>query len=153
MEIEGIIAKVMELRSGTSQRGNWMSQEYVLRIPANREGFEDEMMVFSVFGEDRIKRFSIQEGQKVNVSCHFNGREYNGRWYNDIRAFDVRQRMDAPMTAQGVAEPSMAQGAGAQGVAEPSMAQGADAQAANAAGTVDPLNPFGGAPTDELPFG
>ena len=48
-------------------------------------------MVFSVFGADRISRFNIQLGQEVNVSFDIDAHEYNGRWFNSIRAFDVRQ--------------------------------------------------------------
>ena len=47
-------------------------------------------MVFSVFGADRLERFNIQVGQEVTVSFDIDAHEYNGRWFNNIRAFDVR---------------------------------------------------------------
>lgn len=47
-------------------------------------------MVFDVFGEERLTRFNIQLGQEVNVSFDIDAHEYNGRWFNNIRAFDVR---------------------------------------------------------------
>ena len=46
-------------------------------------------MVFNIFGEDRIKQFNIQMGEDVTVSFDIDAREFNGRWYNDIRAFNV----------------------------------------------------------------
>jgi len=46
--------------------------------------------VFSVFGADRLERFNIQVGQEVTVSFDIDAHEYNGRWFNNIRAFDVR---------------------------------------------------------------
>ena len=46
-------------------------------------------MVFNVFGEDNIQRFNIQMGQELTVSFDVNAREYNGRWFNDIRAWNV----------------------------------------------------------------
>ena len=48
-------------------------------------------MVFSVFGADRIARFNIQVGQEVMVSFDIDAHEYQGRWFNSIRAYDVRQ--------------------------------------------------------------
>ena len=39
---------------------------------------------------DRLARFNIQIGQEVMVSFDIDAREYNGRWFNSIRAFDVR---------------------------------------------------------------
>ena len=46
-------------------------------------------MVFNIFGEDRIKQFNIQMGEDVTVSFDIDAREFNGRWYNDIRAYNV----------------------------------------------------------------
>ena len=46
-------------------------------------------MVFNVFGEDRLKQFNIQQGQDYTVSFDIDAREFNGRWYNDIRAYNV----------------------------------------------------------------
>lgn len=126
MEIEGKIVKVFDLKSGTSQRGDqWMAQEFLLEYGS--ENYKRQF-VFEVFGQDRLQRFAIQEGQRVNVSLNIEANEYNGRYYNRVRAFDVHQRLDAPNSVQNSGE-----GAGVQ--------------------DVDPLNPFGGAPTDEIPFG
>jgi len=43
-----------------------------------------------VFGADRLERFNLQVGQEVTVSFDIDAHEYNGRWFNNIRAFDVR---------------------------------------------------------------
>ena len=48
-------------------------------------------MVFTVFGADRLQRFNIQIGQTVLVAFDVDAHEWNGRWFTDIRAFDVRQ--------------------------------------------------------------
>ena len=55
-------------------------------------------MVFNIFGEDRIKQFNIQMGEDVTVSFDIDAREYNGRWFNDIRAYNVT-RGAAPVAA------------------------------------------------------
>ena len=87
MDLTGKIIAVLQARSGVSQRtGNsWMTQEYVMEVP----GQYPRHMVFNIFGEDRIKQFNIQMGEDVTVSFDIDAREFNGRWYNDIRAFNV----------------------------------------------------------------
>lgn len=88
MELTGKIIKVMEKRSGVSQRSgnNWASQDYVLEI---QDGQYVRHMVFNVFGEDRIAQFNIQENKEYVVSFDIDAHEYNGRWFNDIRAWRV----------------------------------------------------------------
>lgn len=87
MELQGKVIAVLPERSGVSARGEWKSQDYVIETHDQYP----RKMVFSVFGADRISRFNIQLGQEVNVSFDIDAHEYNGRWFNSIRAFDVRQ--------------------------------------------------------------
>lgn len=87
MELQGKIIAVLPEKSGTSARGEWKVQEYVVET----HDAYPKKMVFSVFGADRISRFNIQAGQEVTVSFDIDAHEYQGRWFNSIRAFDVRQ--------------------------------------------------------------
>ena len=86
MELQGKVIAVLPARSGVSARGEWKSQSFVIET---HESFPRKM-VFDVFGEERLTRFNIQLGQEVNVSFDIDAHEYNGRWFNNIRAFDVR---------------------------------------------------------------
>ena len=63
-----------------------MTQEYVIEVP----GQYPRRCVFSIFGEDRIKQFAIQQGeQNVTVQFDIDAHEYNGRWFNEVRAYNV----------------------------------------------------------------
>lgn len=86
MQIEGTIIHCLPVKSGTSARGEWKAQDFVIETT---DQFSRKMC-FSVFGEDRLQRFNIQEGQFVSVSFDIDAREYQGRWFNSIRAYDVR---------------------------------------------------------------
>lgn len=86
MELQGKIIAVLPERSGVSARGEWKSQSFVIET---HDSFPRKM-VFDVFGADRLARFNIQMGQEVSVSFDIDAHEYNGRWFNNIRAFDVR---------------------------------------------------------------
>ena len=87
MELTGKIIVVQEPKSGTSSKtGNpWMMQEYVIEVP----GQFPRHCAFTVFGEDRIKQLNIQMGEDLTVQFDIDAREYNGRWFNDLRAYNV----------------------------------------------------------------
>ena len=88
MDLTGTIIQVMPAQSGVSQRsGNaWMSQEFVLEVPAQYP----KRMVFRIFGEDRIKQFNLRQGeQQVTIQFDIDAHEYNGRWFNEVRCYNV----------------------------------------------------------------
>ena len=90
-------------------------------------------MAFDVFGADRIANFGIQFGEVINVSFDIDAHEYQGRYFNQIRAWNVvRQAQQAPV-----------QGGGFSGNVQPGAqaAQQAMASSANAAGVANPTNP------------
>ena len=93
MEITGKIIAVLPERGGVSKTGNeWKMQEYVLET---HEQYPRKMC-FNVFGADKISQFNIQAGEEMTVSFDINAREYQGRWYNDIRAWRVERGTPAP---------------------------------------------------------
>ena len=102
MELTGRIIAVMEPRSGVSARtGNsWLTQEYVLEVP----GQYPKRCVFNLFGEDRIKQFNIQNGEDLTIQFDIDAREYQGRGFNDIRAYNVI-RGQVPQAVNPTASP------------------------------------------------
>ena len=88
MELQCKVIAALPERSGVSARGEWKSQEFVIEY---QEGQYPRHLVFTVFGADRLQRFNIQIGQTVLVAFDVDAHEWNGRWFTDIRAFDVRQ--------------------------------------------------------------
>ena len=87
MELTGRIIAVLPAQSGVSARtgNNWMSQEYVIEVP----GQYPRKCLFRLFGEDRIKQFNIQQGEDLTIQFDIDAHEYNGRWFNEIRAYNV----------------------------------------------------------------
>ena len=138
MDLTGKVIAVLQAQSGVSSRtGNpWMSQEYVLEVP----GQYPRKMVFRIFGEDKIKQFNIQAGEEITVQFDIDAHEWNGRWFTDIRAFDVRQVDPNAAPAPQAAAPMM------QNVAAP-------AADANPAAPFPPQQEAAaGEATDDLPF-
>lgn len=139
MDLTGKIIAVLPATSGVSQRtGNsWMSQDYVIEVP----GQYPRKCMFRVFGEDRIRQFNIQMGEDVTVSFDIDAHEFNGRWFNDIRAFNVQRGAVAPAAAAAPA-------AGAA----PFPPQATAAPQDNASPFPPAEEPAGEGSADDLPF-
>ena len=83
MEIKGKIIQKLELQSGTSKAGNaWKKQEYVLETMDSYP----RKVKFDFFG-DRADQYPLEVGDIITLSYDIESREFNGRWYTDIRGF------------------------------------------------------------------
>ena len=102
MEVTGKIIAAMPTQSGVSQRsGNpWMSREYVIEIP----GQYPKKMCFKIFGEDRLKQFNLRKDEEVTVQFDIDAHEYQGRWFNEVRAYNVI-RVGQQQVAQPAPQP------------------------------------------------
>ena len=87
MEIQGKIIAALPERSGVSARGEWKSQTYVIET----QGQYPKKLAFDVFGAERITQFNLQVGDIATVFFDFDAHEYNGRWFNSVRAFNVEK--------------------------------------------------------------
>ena len=63
MELSGRIIAVLPERSGTSARGEWKAQSFVIETHDQYP----RKMVFDVFGAERLQRFNIKSGDEVTV--------------------------------------------------------------------------------------
>lgn len=106
MEITGKITYVLPERSGTSARGEWKAQSFVVETKDQYP----RKMVFDVFGAERLQRFNIKLGDEVTVFFDIDAHEYQGRWFNNIRAYDVAH-LDAAAAQAAAADPQTTQAA------------------------------------------
>ena len=146
MDISGKIIQVLPERGGVSQRSGseWKVATYLLETLEQYP----KKCAFEVFGSDRIANFNIQVGQMLTVSLDIDAHEYQGRWYNTIRAWKV---VPYDPNAVPAADPTF--GAVPQAAPFPPVADPAAAPAAPAGEQpVAPTPAFGGESTDDLPF-
>ena len=87
MEITGKIIAVLPPKQGVSQStGNaWMCQDYVLET----QEMYPKKVCFNVFGAEKIQEMNIQLGETLTVSLEINANEYQGKWYNQVRGWEV----------------------------------------------------------------
>ena len=87
MELEGRIVRKLSVQSGNSARGTWSKQEFIFEY---QEGNYPSQVCMNVWGEEKVRDLDkYQVGDKVKVSINLSSREYNGRWYTDVRAWRI----------------------------------------------------------------
>ncbi len=147
MEITGKLIQILPDVQGESQRGPWIRGGFVIETGDDYP----RKVAFTAFGEERVAMAkNIPMGQLVQVTFTPESREFNDRWYTDLRCTRVQPfvpgQMPAPATGYAWAgNQAPAQGAGAQ---QPAAQQ--------PAATQQPAG-FASAPTmpageDDLPF-
>lgn len=95
MEVKGVVHKILEPVSGTSARGEWKKQDVVIEQP----GEYPKMVCLTFWGERADEAGNLKEGQNIEASINIESREYEGRWYTDIRAWRfsvVQEQQSAP---------------------------------------------------------
>ena len=87
LELEGTIRQKLGVQSGTSARGAWAKQEFILEFP---DGNYTSQACFTAWGQDKVQELDkYQVGDRVKVSFNLKSREYNGRWYNDLQIWRI----------------------------------------------------------------
>lgn len=87
MEIIGKAIAALQVKSGVSKKTGeqWQSREYVIET---QEQFPKKMC-FEVYGTEKLKEFNIRNNDLIKVHFDITAREYNGKWYNSVRAWKV----------------------------------------------------------------
>lgn len=133
LELEGRIARKLNVQTGTSTRGAWSKQEFIFEY---QEGNFPTQICMNVWGEDKVKDLDkYQVGDKVKISFNLSSREYNGRWYTDVRAWRI----------EPAGQPAPAQTAGVYGQPGPASAPQMDVPAPS-------IDDMIGSDDEDLPF-
>jgi len=138
LELEGRIKTKLPAQGGTSARGTWTRQDFVVEY---QDGSFPAEACFSAWGQERVDELArYNEGDAVKVSFNVRSREYGGRWYNDLRVW----RLSAP----GAQAPAPAAPAAARPAAPQPQAPAPSAPAP----TIDDMPIDIGTGEDDLPF-
>lgn len=92
MEFEGTVFKILPVLKGTSARGEWQRQDVVFDVP---EGTFSHKICVTFFNKpDDVARLKV--GAEYKVSVNVESREYKERWYTDIRAWRLQEKVSEP---------------------------------------------------------
>ena len=150
MEISGKLIKILQEVRGESQRGPWVRGGFVIET----DGEYPRQVAFTTFGEDRLAMIkSIALNSPVIVSFTPESREYQDRWFTDLRCNRIQNYVPGQMPPQsmGYNWPAMPQQPAAMpqqpAAMPPQQPAAAPAQPAAQPNFASPLKP-----DEDLPF-
>lgn len=86
IKLVGTITNILPPVSGTSAKGEWVRQEFILSVENEQY---PRSVCFQIFGKDRIDEAALQLNERVRVHLDINTNEYNGKFYNTINCWKV----------------------------------------------------------------
>ena len=84
MEVNGKVIQLLGVQTGQGKNGTWKKQEFILETG---DAYPKKVCI-AVWG-DKIDMSSHKPGDEVEVSFDVESREYNGRWYTDVKAWKI----------------------------------------------------------------
>lgn len=151
MEIQGKIIYVLPLQSGVGKASGkeWKKQDYVLETI---DGQYSRKICFSLWG-DLIDRAALSVGEDITAQIDVESREYQGRWYTDVKAWRVDRGFISLQSPTVGAAPAAGYGAPAQqAVASPSPSPSNDPFGGMQPQTYNPASAPAPSAPDDLPF-
>lgn len=84
MQLTAKLIQVLPLQSGTGKNGEWKKQEIIVETPGNYP----KKVCISIWG-DRINPDQLKPGNELKIDFDIESREFNSRWYTDVKAWKV----------------------------------------------------------------
>lgn len=82
MNLKGKVIQVLPEQTGQGKNGEWKKQEIIIET----EGQYPKKVCVSLWGD---KVGTVLNGASVDVQLDPESREYNGRWYTELKAWKV----------------------------------------------------------------
>lgn len=89
MEIQGKVVRLGNLTEGTSPRGAWRKQELIIET---LEQYPKQVCLVC-WGDRVAEAQNFTPGQVIKAQISIESREFNGKWYTDVRPFRFEMEM------------------------------------------------------------
>jgi len=84
MTITAKLVQVLPLQTGIGKNGEWKKQDIIVET----DGQYPKKICISVWG-DKINNNQLQIGNVLKLDFDIESREFNGKWYTDLKAWKV----------------------------------------------------------------
>lgn len=91
MQLTATLVQLQPLQTGTGKNGEWKKQDIIVQT----DGQYPKKICISIWG-DKINESVLQVGKQLNISFDIESREFNGRWYTDVKAWKVEPASATP---------------------------------------------------------
>jgi hypothetical protein len=94
-ELTGKVLQILPEQTGTGRNGQWSRQDFIVET----QDQYPRKVCFSAWGDKVLQIKSIKADDNVKVSFNIESRDYNGRWYTDLRVWKIEAA--GPVSNQG----------------------------------------------------
>jgi nuclear transport factor 2 (NTF2) superfamily protein len=84
MQITAKLIQLLPLQTGTGKNGIWKKQEIIVETTDQYA----KKICISIWG-DKADSSILQVGNQLKIDFDVESREYNGKWYTDVKAWKV----------------------------------------------------------------
>jgi hypothetical protein len=100
MQLTAKLIQLLPLQTGTGKNGEWRKQDVIVET----DGQYPKKVCISIWG-DKIDSSQLVVGNMITIDFDLESREYNGRWFTDVKAWKVSNKGEAPRNELGGIEP------------------------------------------------
>ena len=84
MKLTAKISQLLPLQTGSGKNGEWKKQDFIVETG---DAYPKKVCI-SVWG-DKINPTVLVVGNELSIDFDIESREYNGRWYTDLKAWKI----------------------------------------------------------------
>lgn len=101
LQVKGKLIQKLAIESGEGRNGKWEKQQFIIETD---EQFPKKICIV-LWGDKVAMLEKVTEGDILNVSINLESREYNSKWYSDIKAWRIDREADEGSPATMPTEP------------------------------------------------
>ena len=84
MQLTAILLQLLPMQTGTGKNGEWKKQDIIFET----DGQYPKKVCISIWG-DKNNEGQLQIGNLLQIDFDIESREYNNKWYTDIKAWKI----------------------------------------------------------------
>lgn len=84
MQITAQLTQLLPLQTGSGNKGEWKKQDIIIET----HGQYPKKICVSIWG-DKINESILRIGNELTIDFDVESREYNGKWYTDVKAWKI----------------------------------------------------------------
>jgi hypothetical protein len=85
LEVEGKVVQILEEQSGQGRNGTWVKQEIIIET----DDQYPKKICLACWGDKAAVAKALTPGERIKAGINIESREFNGRWYTDIKAWRI----------------------------------------------------------------
>lgn len=84
MQLTAKLSQLLPIQTGTGKNGEWKKQDIIVET----DGQYPKKICISIWG-DKINESQLQVGNKLKIDFDIESREFNNKWYTDVKAWKI----------------------------------------------------------------